>query len=135
MNTLTTAQVLRHMADNLDKDLNPGVGLQAAWPGEWRSLGGASIPEIVAATKDGGGRLAPKTITYTVKDQPEPLRVAPKDGTQVWTVCTSGASDFKWWRGSDWQIDALERGNIFATREDAQAADAARLAAYQKEIK
>jgi hypothetical protein len=131
VNTLTTAEVLQHMADNAKAGRNVEHGLEArAYETcEWMHFrGGHNAIELLGQSWE--FRLAPKTITYTVT-HPEPLRVAPKDGTPVWTVCTSGASDFKWWSGSDWQIDALERGNIFATEEDAQAADAARLAAYR----
>jgi hypothetical protein len=131
VNTLTTAEVLRHVAANLEAGRAWGVGLQyrAASDGEWSQI--SFSPSRIF---DYSFRRAPKTITYTVTHH-EPLREAPKHGTLVYALGPSGDICNVRWEANERQLAALERGNLFDTPKLTQAADAARLAAYKKEIK
>jgi hypothetical protein len=129
VNTLTTADVLRHAADNLDAGREWCHGLQYR-----DTVVGWSIAYGLHATtpfRDGAQfRLAPKTTTYTVT-HPEPLREAPEDGTLVYALGPSGDICNVRWEANEHQLAALERGNLFDAPELTKAADAARLAAYR----
>ena len=131
MNTLTAAQVLRCIAESLEAGFHQGYGLERRRrhsDDPWIAAGTCALYYVHMDADE--FRLAPKNITYTVT-HPEPLRVAPKDDTAVWALTRTGEVIGWKWYGVRYQCDALERGNLFATKEDAQAADAARLAAYR----
>jgi hypothetical protein len=66
-------------------------------------------------------RLKPRTITRTVT-YPEPMRVAPRIGSQVWYVngehrCPYGTT----WTDENWLKTALKNGVVFSNEADAQA--------------
>lgn len=137
MTILSIPEVLRHAADNVEKGREWHHGIERRCPtvnaGNWISASFGSIkPEVVAvySAQQFEYRLSPKTITIPSYVQPEPLRVALEHHAEFWYLEADGDS-YAQWIGSDWQLAALARGNIFATKEDAQAADAARLAAFK----
>ena len=130
MSTLSTAEVLRHIAGNFENGryISQGLEGRSAERCEWVDMQGRGV--LVCLESGWQFRLAPKTITYTVT-HPEPLRTAPEVGVDIFWVNLAAEARRDYWNGCDWQLAALERGNLFATKEDAQAADAARLAAYR----
>lgn len=131
MSTLTTADVLRHAADNLEAGRHALFGLEGRnklYTQKWESAADWHDSTLLKLHHE--FRLAPKTITYTVT-HPEPLREAPTDGAKVWAMLSDGLVGGAFCGSDVWYRRCLERGNLFATKEDAQAADAARLAAYR----
>lgn len=135
MTTLTIPQVLRHAATNVEAGRNYTDGLQCQYQhddSEWGNVTGPLFWDVLFS-QNYAFRLAPRTISYTVKDQPEPLRVAPKSGTRVYYHGPDGnICDTIWNPAIEWHDRSLVRGNIFATKEDAHAADAARMAAFKE---
>ena len=70
----------------------------------------------------------PRTLTYTVTI-PEPLREAPKNGSEYYVPCELSPAlwgSFEWYNG-DLDKLYLKRGLCFSTEEDAIAAAKAML--------
>ena len=63
-------------------------------------------------------RIKPRTITRTIT-YPEPLRVAPADGTVVWIVNSMNVFATTWAK-TEWQFQMLKNGIVFTTEADAQ---------------
>lgn len=89
---------------------------------EYRTL----LVDVTAglATEYSFYRIKPKTIRIGAFDVPEPLRVAPKQGTHYWVSDISTADDdelFDTWNGLQSEILMLERGLIHSNEEGAEA--------------
>ena len=134
MTILTTPEVLRIAADNIEAGRHPGHGLEYRhWEESDAQFRPVGVDVHYLLSRDRYKfRRAPKTITYTVT-QPEPLREAPVAGTQLYSIGPAGdLCHVKFSNFDPHHSEALARGNLFATKEDAEAADKARLAAYQE---
>lgn len=89
-------------------------------------LGGASIYQMDSVTE------LPKVIQVSAHEEPEPLRVAPQDGMEVWIVEPGTPDGVVSWlfaaKGAT-SLTLLARGELWATKNEALAAFAARQAA------
>ena len=65
----------------------------------------------------------PRTITVSDVELPEPMREALKDGDMYWFTCITeqGGVYETSWDGDPFDQLNLKRGNVFRTKEDAQA--------------
>jgi hypothetical protein len=68
-------------------------------------------------------RIAPSTITIGGMEVPEPLRTAPKDGTEYFIVglLSNGLVTNPIWRGDSSELSWLARGLVHLTKEAAIA--------------
>lgn len=67
-------------------------------------------------------RRKPRTIRIGEFDVPEPLRVAPLEGQELWTVhlSISAGVSVNYWRGENWQLYCLSSGILHLTKEAAE---------------
>lgn len=115
---LTTAQVLRHVADNLDAGRNSGHGLQIHADGKWEDI---KSPVVVMHADE--HRLKPRTRMLNGFEVPAPLDVMPEIGEEYWSVRMSGFNGAICFQCSGDRIDRrlFDRKMMFATKEDAVA--------------
>lgn len=113
---LTTAQVLRHVADNLDAGRPEGHGLQLASGGDFEN-------PIWGAAKGEQYRLKPRTRMLNGFEVPAPMDVMPEVGEKYWIVVMhrdKGVVDVNFTKHETDYI-LFDRGFMFATKEDAIA--------------
>ncbi|QDP55704.1 MAG: hypothetical protein Tp138OMZ00d2C19078241_36 [Prokaryotic dsDNA virus sp.] len=116
---LTTAQVLRHVADNLDAGREDGYGLQMHGCSGWINL----LCPLAAIRNGHKLRLKPRTRMMNGFEVPAPLDHEPESRLRYWTIeATSkdGVIDVPWFADADDQR-VLSQGLMFATKEDAIA--------------
>ncbi|MNG70286.1 hypothetical protein D3C79_286670 [compost metagenome] len=68
-------------------------------------------------------RIKPRTIKIGDFDVPEPMRIIPHDGQEVYVVTPQVIDGFgpALWLGCGWQYTALERGLVHVTAKNAQS--------------
>ena len=113
------AQLLRWIADGEEVEFVCGNGIVSER--KPRDILGALYNEMPLLSSY---RIKPKTIRIGAFDVPEPMRVAPKQGTRYWVSDISTADDdelFYTWNGFQSEILMLERGLIHSNEEAAEA--------------
>lgn len=116
---LTTAQVLRHVADNLDAGRPEGHGLQFEAPGTFKD----AVNPIWGAASGKQYRLKPRTRMLNGFEVPAPMDVIPEKGMEYWSPCvvaSSGVTGAEF-TGHEMDYCIFHRGFMFATKEDAIA--------------
>jgi hypothetical protein len=69
------------------------------------------------------------TVSYTI---PRPLTITPELGGEYWFIDNDGLIELHIYDDDNYEMMRCEAFNMFATKADAEAAHAARIAAYKK---
>jgi catechol 2,3-dioxygenase-like lactoylglutathione lyase family enzyme len=69
------------------------------------------------------------TVSYTI---PKPMIEPPELGGTYWYIDNDGLAELAYYDGAGYEKLRCEAFNMFATREDAEAAHTARTAAYRE---
>lgn len=116
---LTTAQVLRHVADNMDAGRPEGCGLQFEAAGTFKD----AVSPVRGTNIGIRYRLKPRTRMLNGFEVPAPMDVMPDVGSRYWVIdaCDINGSDDIIFSNDAADQRAFNRGFMFATREDAIA--------------
>lgn len=122
MKTLTTEQVLQHMADNVRAGKSPVDGLECVIGGnEWGCIGmGMSLAMLMSEVAE--FRLAPRTHTINGYEVPALEIEEPEDGAEYWVVNPfheDGVNMYKW-VDDETDQNAIRNG-LWLSKEDAIA--------------
>lgn len=91
------------------------------WTDQWNWTEGAMSAFLNKVESSGWSfRVMPRTISINGVEVPEPLRVAPEEGTTVWLVILPTQSNHRW-SGNANDLAWLGYGLLHATEEAARA--------------
>ena len=137
--TLSEAQAMRWMSDNLDAGRGPGEGLEWWHPsGRWSDRP-MSIVDVAVFARNNRLRVAPKQRTVNIDGAeypvPEPMAEVPEIGRRYW-FCKQGRILEQVWRGNGYDKEAwrlLAEGSAYTSLEEAEQALAIQRAIYSEE--
>lgn len=120
--TMTAVEAFEHMRRNVEEGRIPGDGIEVeSVLGNWVPVDYPNTADLLDKAAENSVRHTPRTITVAGVEVPEPMREVPEHGAEYWFVNNGGCVHNDIWRGVGIDYGRLRQGNVFATREGAEA--------------